>query len=119
MAGGLATLCHWLVMLCLLRLGLDAMLATGVGATAGLLVNYLLQHRYAFRSDLPHPVAFPRYLLGSGLGWILNLAGFSLLLMAGAGIAPSQIIATGLVALANYLFAKRFVFHEAPTANAQ
>ncbi len=119
LAGGVATLLHWLTMLVLIDWGLNAVPATATGATVGLLANYFGQHRYAFRSDLPHRIAFPRYLTGAALGWGLNLAGFSLLLVAGLSIVPSQVITTGLVALANYFFAQRFVFHEEQTINAQ
>ncbi len=119
LAGGAATLLHWLTMLVLIGWGLNAVLATATGATAGLLANYIGQHRYAFCSNLPHRIAFPRYLTGAALGWALNLAGFSLLLVTGLGVAPSQLITTGLVAFANYLFAQRFVFHEEQTINVQ
>ncbi|SNC60497.1 Putative flippase GtrA (transmembrane translocase of bactoprenol-linked glucose) [Marinobacter sp. es.048] len=119
LAGGAATLLHWLTMLVLIGWGLTAVLATATGATVGLLTNYVGQHRYAFCSGLPHRVAFPRYLTGAALGWTLNLMGFSLLLVAGLSTAPSQMITTGLVAFANYFFARRFVFHEEPTINSQ
>jgi len=119
LAGGFATLLHWLIMLLLIRFGVGAVAATTIGATAGLFVNYALQHRYAFRSGLPHRITLPRYLTGAGLGWILNLLSFSLLLAAGSTVALSQLIATGLVAFANYLFAERFVFHEEPTTDIQ
>ncbi|MAZ05609.1 MAG: polysaccharide synthesis protein GtrA [Halomonas sp.] len=117
LAGGFATLLHWLIMLVLIRFGVGAVSATSIGATMGLLANYALQHRYAFCSALPHRVAFPRYLTGAGLGWGLNLLSFSLLMAAGTTVALSQLVATGLVAFANYLFAKRFVFHEKTTIN--
>ena len=119
LAGGVATLLHWLTMLVLIGCGLNAVPATAMGATVGLMANYFGQHRYAFCSDLPHRIAFPRYLTGAALGWSLNLAGFSLLLVAGFSVAPSQVITTGLVAFANYFFAQRFVFHEEQTINTQ
>ncbi|TYC55411.1 GtrA family protein [Marinobacter sp. BW6] len=119
LSGGIATLLHWLTMLVLIRAGLNAVLSTGAGATAGLLANYFAQHRYAFCSDLPHRIAFPRYFTAAALGWALNLMGFSLLMVAGGNVALSQIITTGLVAFANYLFAQRFVFHEEQTINVQ
>ncbi|MCW8867422.1 MAG: GtrA family protein [Marinobacter sp.] len=119
LAGGIATLIHWLTMLIFIGWGTNALLATAIGATVGLLANYVGQHRYAFYSDLPHRIAFPRYITGAALGWALNLAGFSLLLVTGLSVAPSQLITTGLVAFANYLFAQRFVFHEEQTINVQ
>ena len=102
LAGGFATLLHWLIMLVLIRFGVGAVSATSIGAPMGLLANYALQHRY---------------LTGAGLGWGLNLLSFSLLMAAGTTVALSQLVATGLVAFANYLFAKRFVFHEKTTIN--
>ncbi|WP_372986283.1 GtrA family protein [Marinobacter sp.] len=119
MAGGMATLLHWLIMMVLVRAGVNAVAATAIGASAGLIANYIGQHRFTFCSPLPHRVTFPRYLAGAGIGWTLNLLSFALLRMAGANVAFAQITATGVVALANYLFAERFVFHEEPTRDAQ
>lgn len=119
LAGGFATLLHWLIMMMLVGSGMNALAATAIGASAGLLANYIGQHRYAFCSRLPHRVAFPRYLAGAGMGWTLNLLSFAVLRMAGANVALAQITATGAVALANYLFAERFVFHEQPTSDIQ
>lgn len=119
LAGGAATVFHWSTMVVLIGFGVNALLATTIGATLGLLANYVAQHRYAFCSDLAHRIAFPRYLTGAGFSWILNLLCFSLLMASGLGVAPAQFVATGLVAFANYLFARRFVFHEEQTINVQ
>lgn len=115
LTGGLATALHWLIMVFLVHAGIDALAATAIGAGAGLLANYIGQHRFAFCSRMPHRVTFPRYLAGAGMGWTLNLLGFALLRVAGSNVAFAQFTATGLVALANYLLAERFVFHEEPT----
>lgn len=113
-AGGLATLLHWLIMGMLVRAGLDPKLSTATGATAGLAFNYVIQHQYAFTSSLPHRVALPRYLAAASLGWFLNLLGFSVLSLAGLEILSAQFLATAFGTVANYFFAKRFVFHEKP-----
>ena len=117
-SGGTATALHWLVMALLIRLGLQPVLATAAGASVGLALNYWLQHRWAFRSGLPHRIALPRYLAGSSLGWALNLALFSALQLAGTGVALAQIAATTLVTLVNFLLSKRFVFHEQASPQA-
>ncbi len=114
-AGGLATLLHWLMMGLLVQAGLDPRLATATGATAGLVFNYVAQHQYAFASNLPHRVAMPRYLAAASLGWTLNLFSFSVLSLAGHKVLSAQFLATALVTVANYFFAKRFVFHEKTT----
>jgi putative flippase GtrA len=113
--GGLATLVHWLVMAALIRAGTDAMLATATGATVGLAVNYLAQYRYTFRSALPHRVAFARYLAGASLGWSLNLAGFTAVYAVTGVPMASQIVATAVATLANFLLAEKFVFQEEQT----
>lgn len=113
--GGFATLVHWSVMFALIRAGSDAVLATATGATVGLAINYLAQYRYTFRSGLPHRVAFSRYLAGAGLGWGLNLAGFSAVYAVTGVPMASQVVATGVATLANYLLAEKFVFQEEQT----
>ncbi len=113
--GGVATVVHWLVMFAMIQAGTDAMLATATGATTGLAVNYLAQYRYTFRSGLPHRVAFSRYLAGAGLGWGLNLAGFTVMYTVTGTPMASQIVATAVATLANYLLAEKFVFQEEQT----
>lgn len=108
--GGAATLVHWLVMFLMIQAGTDARLATATGATAGLAVNYLAQYRYTFQSGLPHRVALSRYLACAGLGWGLNLAGFSAMYTATGITMVSQAVATTATAFANYLLAEKFVF---------
>lgn len=110
--GGVATLAHWLVMAALVEAGLDPRLATAAGATVGLVLNYLGQHRFTFTSALRHRVAFPRYLGGAMLGWCLNLAIFSALLHFELTITVAQLLATGLVTLFNFKIAQRYVFHD-------
>jgi putative flippase GtrA len=110
--GGLATLTHWLIMLALIRNGLDPRLATAAGATAGLLINYLAQYHYAFRSGLSHRITFPRYLAGAVAGWSLNLLIFSVGYGASDSALAAQVIATFISMFANYCLAERFVFHE-------
>jgi len=110
--GGIATLAHWLVMFALIQTGISAVPATAAGATVGLAVNYVAQHRYTFRSGLAHRVAFPRYLTSAGLGWSLNLIAFAAIYSATGMAMASQAAATAAATLANYLLAEKFVFPE-------
>lgn len=109
-SGGMATLVHWLCMYWLVSAGTDARLATAIGASVGLLVNYAGQYRFAFRSRLPHHLAFSRYLASGSIAWVLNLAAFSGLYAGTDNAALSQVVATAAVTLANYVLAERFVF---------
>lgn len=113
--GGIATLAHWLVMFALIQTGTGAVPATAAGASVGLVINYLAQHRYTFRSGLAHRVAFPRYLTSAGLGWSLNLIAFSAIYTATGMAMASQVVATTTATLANYLLAEKFVFLEGQT----
>lgn len=113
--GGIATLVHWLVMFALIQTGTGAVPATAIGASVGLAVNYLAQHRYTFRSGLPHRVAVSRYLGSAGLGWSLNLAVFSAVHAATGVSAVAQPVATATATFANYLLAAKFVFQEEQT----
>lgn len=117
--GGVATLMHWLVMFLMIQAGSDARLATATGATVGLVVNYLAQYRYTFQSGLPHRVAFSRYLACAGLGWGLNLAGFSTLYTVTGMALAAQAVATATTAFANYLLAEKFVFPEESSNDRQ
>lgn len=113
--GGVATLVHWLVMLGLIHAGLGAVPATAAGGALGLAVNYAAQHRFTFRSDLPHRLAFARYLAGASLGWTVNLSVFTALYAALGAAAIAQAVATAVATLANYQLAARFVFQEKPS----
>lgn len=117
--GGLATLVHWLVMFLLIQADIDARFATAIGATVGLVVNYLAQYRYTFRSGLPHRLAFSRYLASTSLGWCLNLAGFSAIYTATGTPMFSQAVASAATVLANYLLAEEFVFQEEAANDTQ
>lgn len=116
--GGFATLVHWLVMFLLIDRGADARLATATGASVGLVVNYLAQYHYTFRSGLPHRVAFSRYLACSALGWIVNLGGFSAMYALTGVPMVSQAVATAAATFANHLLADKFVFPEEESTNA-
>ena len=113
--GGLATLVHWLTMFLVIQAGTDARLATAIGASAGLVVNYLAQYSYTFRSRLPHRVAFSRYLAGASLGWGLNLAAFSAMFSVTGAPVASQAVATAAAVVTNYVIAEKFVFLEEST----
>ncbi len=114
--GGLATLTHWLIMLALVRAGIDPRVSTAAGATVGLFINYLAQYHYTFRSDLSHQTAFFRYLSSAVAGWVLNVAVFSAAYSIAGSTVAAQAIATLASMITNYCLAERFVFHE-KTAN--
>ena len=87
-----------------------AWMGSVLGATAGMVVNFLLHARWTFagsRSDWP---AFVRFAASAGLGFVVN----ALLMAAGLALGwhwlAAQLLATGGAFASNYLLAKFWVF---------
>lgn len=103
--GVVGTAAQYLVLIVLVQAMAAAPVpASLAGYVAGAVVNYWLNHRLTFRSKAPHGRAAPRFLAVAGLGFVLN-AGIMQLLVNAAGLhyLASQLVATGLVLVVNYL----------------
>lgn len=87
--------------------------ASSVGLAVAIGVNYLLQRRYTFRSQVP---------LASGAGLFLAFALLTLAvnavlfawLSARLHYLPAQLLATGAVFVMNYQLNRRFTFRQSP-----
>lgn len=111
LSGGTATGLHYLLMLLAIEAGGSPGAATALGALAGAIANYRLQHRFTFSSPRNHSSASARYLAAAAFGWLLNFSCFTALhsgLLMPA--LAAQILTTLLVALCNYPVCKRYVF---------
>jgi putative flippase GtrA len=72
-AGGVGTLCHYLVLGILAGLfDVTPTLATVAGALVGAGVNYLLNYHFTFASRAAHRVTIPRFLAVAALSALLN-----------------------------------------------
>jgi putative flippase GtrA len=72
-AGGVGTLCHYLVLGILAGLfAVTPTLATVAGALVGAGVNYLLNYHFTFASRAAHRVTIPRFLAVAALSALLN-----------------------------------------------
>lgn len=112
-SGGIATSLHWGVMWVLVMLQVDATIATGVGALAGAMANYLLQYYHTFQCDEAHASVFPAYLRVCVIGLCTNAALFHLIFtFALPSILWAQLCTTGCVTLLNFYLYKKVVFHE-------
>lgn len=112
-SGGFSTGVHWLVMSLLVLAGLTAEVSTAVGALVGALVNYQLQHRFAFRSNREHRSAFTRYVIACVVNWVTNLLLFTALhRLTGLSVAPAQVLTSAIIAILSYTLYKRLVFNE-------
>ena len=111
--GGSATLVHYVVMGLLITSGVDAVVATSVGAVVGAVYNYFFQYYRVFRSERHHLQAMMRYGMTVGLYFVSNVVLFALFYrVAGMGIVISQILATAVVAVQNYFLYQKFVYIE-------
>jgi len=119
-AGGTATLAHWLTMALLVVAGTAPSMATATGAVAGAGVNYLMQKTYTFRSTNDHRVALPRYVAACALLWLANLLLFVLLhRLLHVPVASAQFVTTAFVALLSYALYRRMVFNDRGIGNVR
>lgn len=109
--GGVGTALHYAVLV----LGVEALalpegVAASLGATAGAIVNYLLNYHLTFTSRVPHRRALPRFaliaLLGSGLSGIGVHAGVDL----GVHYVVAQLTCTVVFLIVGFLLNRAFTF---------
>lgn len=77
LVGALGTTVHYAVLFFLVEWQSQSpVFASGCGAIAGLLVNYIFNFKFTFNSKLPHHQAFPKFTAIAAVGF-----GFNLILM--------------------------------------
>jgi putative flippase GtrA len=105
MLGAVGTAAHYAVLVAFVRLlrG-DPLVGSVAGCLTGMLVNYFLARRYAFRSRVPHRRALWRFALIAGVGLLLNTSLMWLLVRAaGLHYLVAQVLATGTVVVWNFV----------------
>ena len=108
----MGTACHYVTLIGLVELlGTGPVVATTAGFLVGMVVNYLLNYRFTFRSDQPHLVAAPKFFAIGVCTGILNAllvhAGVS---MAGLNYLAVQIVTTAVLFLSNFLLNSLWTF---------
>jgi putative flippase GtrA len=111
-AGAIGTALQFAVLIVLVQVaGVGAVLASTLGAVAGAVLNYGLNHQFTFASDRSHGRALPRFALVSGTGIALNAVVVAAML---AFVSPhylvAQVIATGVVLVAGFLANRAWTF---------
>ena len=117
-AGGLATACHYALLVVLVEAGLlGPTPASAAGYAAAAVLNYHLRRRLVFRSRRPHRRLLPGYLAVMAGGFGLNAAVMAL------GTGPlalpypvAQVVATGLVLAWNFAAHRLWTFRAAAAA---
>ncbi|MEU4687837.1 GtrA family protein [Actinoplanes sp. NPDC023714] len=111
-SGGLSALTHFGAGLAGVRLlGLAPVVASGLGFAASVVVSYVLQRAWVFRSSRRHGVAGPRFLAVTGMAFSLNTA----VLWVGSSVLHGpyvvvQAVAIVLIPLLNYAVNSRWTF---------
>jgi putative flippase GtrA len=104
-AGATGTAVHYAFLLILVHFSLaQPVTASILGSFCGALINYLLSHHWVFKSNRGHRETFTRFFIISAIGLALNAAlMYVLVAMSGIHYLPSQLVATGIVLLWNFL----------------
>lgn len=111
-AGAVGTAVQYAVLILLVELaGLGVVTASNVGAVAGAIVNYQLNHRYTFASQRAHGHALPRFALISAAGIVLNTLVLSGLLgFVGPHYLVAQVVVTAVVLVAGFIANRLWTF---------
>jgi putative flippase GtrA len=112
LVGGAATAFQYIVLIaCVQELSLAPVAASAIGFALSSVLNYCLNYRLTFRSSRAHTSALPRFLLIAGIGLGANsIAMWALTKPAHLGYILSQLIATTLVLLWNYIANRKWTF---------
>lgn len=102
LVGAAGTLAHYSILYGLVELySFNPVVASGWGALAGLIVNYVLNYKLTFNSQQSHRQTFPKFVLIASLGFTLNLAMMALLTQH-LYYFYAQIVTTGVVLIWNF-----------------
>ncbi|CAG9226974.1 membrane hypothetical protein [Paraburkholderia tropica] len=90
--------------------------ASCLGAVAGALINYYLNHRFTFRSGLPHAKSAPRFFVIAAAGLALNGA-LMLVLTHLADVAwmVAQCVTTAVLLVLTYTASSVWTFRVSKT----
>ncbi len=111
-AGIAGTALQYAVLVALVQLaGVGAVAASTLGAIAGALVNYRLNHQFTFASDKTHGHALPRFVVVAVGGIALNaLVLATMLALVTSHYLIAQVAATGAVLVAGFLVNRTWTF---------
>lgn len=110
-AGAIATAAHYSVLVLLIELArAPPVFATTFGYCVGIVVSYLLNRRFTFKSEAPFVSSFPKFAAFYGVGMFLNGAIFAALMSLDAWYLAAQVVATAIVMVWNYVGARFIAF---------
>jgi len=112
MAGTFGTAIHYATLVALVRFAqVSAVAASTVGAVAGAIVNYGVNHRWTFDSERSHSHALPRFAGVALAALAVNALALSAMLQfVGAHYLVAQTVATGVVFFLAYFVNRTWTF---------
>jgi len=111
-AGIAGTVLQYALLVALVQFAsMGAVLASTIGAIAGALVNYRLNHQFTFASDKAHGHALPRFALVAIGGLALNAIVLAVMLaFVTSHYLVAQVAATGAFLVAGFLANRSWTF---------
>jgi len=115
-AGGVCTLLQYLILVAGVEVaGVDAVVASATGYLLSAVLNYALNRRFTFRSDITHRIAMLRFAVVVVSGMALNIAGMWLLhTYLRWHYLYAQVLVTLLVLLWNFAWHRHWTFAAPP-----
>lgn len=112
--GIVGTSAHYTVLACLVYVGgVDPVLGSACGFVTGAFVNYLLNYRYTFHSNVSHIAGLPKFLTVALVGLVLNSIIISVATwVIGLNFAISQVLATVTVLMWNFAGNRAWTFRD-------
>lgn len=110
-----------IIVLCLEILHLQPVPSNAIGFAAGLVISFLLNRSFSFRSSVPIGPGLARFVAVAAAGYLLNL----IALLAGeevlhVGTYPSQILGVVTYVLVVFFASRKLVFGDsAPNSGAR
>jgi putative flippase GtrA len=110
LTGILTVIAHYSVMWLLVRSGMAAIPASGIGFLAGAATRFVLSYTKVFSPSDSVPVTLARFIVALGLQWVINITLLDFLLFAGLRLWLAQISTTAILTFINYLAYRLWVF---------
>lgn len=111
LVGGAATILQYVIMAALIySIGLNAVVASTTGYIVSSAFNYLASAYFTFQNEGSHWQGVPRFLIMLGTACVINVVVLYVLTSIGLPVVLSQIIATGVVFIWNYMISAIWAF---------
>lgn len=108
---GIGTALHFGVLFATVEwAGLPAVTGSTLGAVCGMLFNYVAHYHLTFVSSAAHRRSLPLFLVGGAVSVVLNLLLMTMLLALDLNYLLAQLLATLLVFVFNFFYAKYVAF---------